>query len=67
MRPAARARIAPDFAAAAERYDQGETVVLSASRADDLLTPVAAYLKLGGQNENAFLLESVEGGAWRGR
>ncbi|WP_300552309.1 anthranilate synthase component I [Maricaulis sp.] len=67
MRPAARARIAPDYAAAAERYDRGETVVLTASRADDLLTPVAAYLKLGGQRENAFLLESVEGGAWRGR
>ena len=33
----------------------------------DLETPVAAYLKLAHGRPNAFLLESVEGGATRGR
>lgn len=33
----------------------------------DLETPVSAYLKLAGEAENSFLLESVEGGAIRGR
>ena len=42
-------------------------VLLSASRADDLTTPVAAFLALARDRTNAFLLESVEGGAWRGR
>ena len=34
---------------------------------DDLETPISAFLKLGWQETNAFLFESVEGGAWRGR
>jgi anthranilate synthase component 1 len=33
----------------------------------DLETPVSAMLKLAGDQRNAFLLESVEGGAVRGR
>lgn len=33
----------------------------------DLETPVSCYLKLAGDLKNAFLLESVEGGASRGR
>ncbi len=33
----------------------------------DLETPVSAFLKLAGNRHNAFLLESVEGGAARGR
>ncbi len=33
----------------------------------DLETPVSAYLKLGGGKPMSFLLESVEGGAVRGR
>ncbi len=34
---------------------------------DDLETPVSAYLKLAESEAYAFLFESVEGGAWRGR
>ncbi len=33
----------------------------------DLLTPVAAFLKLAAGQPNAFLLESIEGGSARGR
>ena len=34
---------------------------------DDLETPVSAYLKIAKGEPYAFLFESVEGGAWRGR
>ena len=34
---------------------------------DDLETPVSAFLKIGAGRSYASLLESVEGGAWRGR
>jgi anthranilate synthase component I len=34
---------------------------------DDLETPVSAYLKIAAGEPYAFLFESVEGGAWRGR
>ncbi len=34
---------------------------------DDLETPVSAYLKIARAEPFAFLFESVEGGAWRGR
>ncbi len=34
---------------------------------DDLETPVSAFLKIGHGRPYAFLFESVEGGAWRGR
>jgi anthranilate synthase component 1 len=59
--------ITPDRRAAASRLEAGETVILHAVQADDLLTPVAAYLKLARAPGESFLLESVEGGAWRGR
>ncbi len=36
-------------------------------RISDLETPVSAMLKLGAMNAGAFILESVEGGDWRGR
>ncbi len=49
------------------RSNDQEPVLLSAHRADDLTTPVAAFLALAHGKSNAFLLESVEGGAWRGR
>lgn len=61
------APISPDFRTVAERLERGESCVLQARRVDDLLTPVAAYLRLAANQPNAFLLESVEGGAWRGR
>ena len=63
----AHAPISPDFRTVAERLERGESCVLQARRVDDLLTPVAAYLRLAANQPNAFLLESVEGGAWRGR
>ena len=59
--------IAPDFAAVEAALLAGEPVMLNARKADDLLTPVAAYLKLAQADGHACLLESVEGGAWRGR
>ncbi|HST93632.1 MAG TPA: anthranilate synthase component I [Microvirga sp.] len=60
--------ITPDFAAFATAYDAGEAGVVRASLVGDLLTPVAAFLKLRhGRRGSAFLLESVEGGAVRGR
>ncbi len=61
------ADFAPDPAAAAEAVAAGSPVLLTARRVDDLETPVSAYLKLAGDGVNTFLLESVEGGAYRGR
>ncbi|MBO6764951.1 anthranilate synthase component I [Maricaulis sp.] len=62
-----RATVSPDFETVAAAFERGETAVLQARRVDDLLTPVAAYLKLARNRADTFLLESVEGGAWRGR
>ncbi|HAQ35679.1 MAG: anthranilate synthase component I [Maricaulis sp.] len=49
------------------QYNAGQTVLVSARRLDDLLTPVGAFLAIAKDRSDAFLLESVEGGAWRGR
>ncbi|MDF2688507.1 MAG: anthranilate synthase component, partial [Microvirga sp.] len=60
--------LAPDFDTFATAYEAGEAGVLRATLVGDLLTPVAAFLKLrNGRKGSAFLLESVEGGATRGR
>jgi anthranilate synthase component 1 len=60
--------ITPDFDTFAKAYDAGEAGVLRATLVGDLLTPVAAFLKLRHNRKGpAFLLESVEGGAVRGR
>jgi anthranilate synthase component 1 len=59
--------IAPDFAAFAATYDAGKPQVAWSTLVADLETPVSAMLKLGVGRPNAFLLESVEGGAVRGR
>ncbi|MEM9704768.1 MAG: anthranilate synthase component I [Pseudomonadota bacterium] len=59
--------IAPEFKAFAEKYDAGEPQVLLKRIISDLETPVSAYLKLAGARDNAFLLESVEGGDQLGR
>src|SRR5690349_4595425 len=60
--------ITPDFETFAAAYEAGEAGVLRATLVGDLLTPVAAFLKLRhGRKGSAFLLESVEGGATRGR
>ena len=49
-------------------YDGGRASVCVTTLVADLETPVSAYLKLAaGRAGNMFLLESVEGGAQRGR
>jgi anthranilate synthase component 1 len=59
--------ISPDFAAFARGYKAGRPQALYARHVADLETPVSAFLKLGEGRDNAFLLESVEGGETRGR
>src|SRR5215218_2789662 len=60
--------VTPDFDAFAKAYAAGEAGVLRTTLVGDLLTPVAAFIKLRhGRKGAAFLLESVEGGAARGR
>jgi anthranilate synthase component I len=48
-------------------YQAGAPQVVARRLVDDLETPVSAYLKIGHGRPYAFLFESVEGGAWRGR
>ena len=55
---------APAFAAA---YEAGEAQLAWTRIIADTETPVSAMLKLGHAGSGAFLLESVEGGAVRGR
>ena len=58
----------PDYEAFARAYVAGEAEVAVTTLVADLETPVSAYLKLArGRAGNMFLLESVEGGAQRGR
>jgi anthranilate synthase component 1 len=59
--------LAPDFEAFAQVYRSGRPQVLFRRLVADLETPVSAFLKLGEGQENAFLLESVQGGETRGR
>ena len=59
--------ISPDFKAFAETYDNGAPQVVFTSLVADLETPVTAMLKIGMKARYSFLLESVEGGAVRGR
>ncbi len=58
---------APGFAAFRADYEQGRGHLIWARGIADLETPVAAALKLAEGKPYAFLLESVEGGASRGR
>ncbi|MGN6515744.1 MAG: anthranilate synthase component I [Rhizomicrobium sp.] len=59
--------IEPDFTAFARNYDAGRAQAIHARLIADLETPVSAFLKLGEGRDNAFLLESVQGGEARGR
>ncbi len=59
--------IEPEFTAFARLYEAGRPQVVYTRRIADLETPVSAYLKLGEGRDNAFLLESVQGGEARGR
>ncbi len=57
----------PDLDAFAVAYDAGRAQVLATSLVADLETPVSALLKLAEGRPYSFLLESVTGGAVRGR
>jgi anthranilate synthase component 1 len=48
-------------------YDEGRVQLVSTRLVADLETPVSAYMKLAAGQSMSFLLESVEGGAVRGR
>lgn len=60
-------RLYPDFDEFAKRYKQGEPQAVWTSLVADLETPVSAMLKLCSDKPMSILLESVEGGAVRGR
>ena len=58
----------PPFDAFAAAYARGKPSLVATRLVADLETPVSAFLKLArGRAGNMFLLESVEGGAQRGR
>lgn len=55
------------FESFAETYNQGKSQMVSAEFVADLDTPVSVYLRLAEDAKYSFLLESVEGGAVKGR
>src|SRR5438034_8275757 len=57
----------PSAESFAARYATGEPQVVWTTLVADLETPVSAFLKIAGGRPMSFLLESVEGGAVRGR
>lgn len=57
----------PDAEGFRSRFDAGQPQVVSTSLIADLETPVSAMMKIAQGRPNSFLLESVEGGAHRGR
>src|SRR5512143_52347 len=59
--------VRPEFSTFAAVYEDGRPQVLWTALVADLDTPVSAMLKLAEGRPNSFLLESVEGGAIRGR
>lgn len=59
--------VTPGFAAFRLAYEAGRGSLVWRKTVADLETPVAAFLKLAHGQPNSFLLESVEGGAARGR
>ncbi|HEX4369195.1 MAG TPA: anthranilate synthase component I [Rhodopila sp.] len=59
--------VAPGFAAFRLAHEAGRGSLVWRKTVADLETPVAAFLKLAHGQPNSFLLESVEGGAARGR
>jgi anthranilate synthase component 1 len=59
--------ISPDYDSFARAYERGEAQIVSTRLVADLETPVSAKLKLARNARYSFLLESVEGGAVRGR
>jgi len=59
--------VAPDFESFRTAIEAGRPQVVWTTLVADLETPVSAMLKLATGQPNNFLLESVEGGATRGR
>ena len=59
--------ISPDFDTFDKLYQSGKGQIVWQWIPSDLETPVSAYLKLCAQEQYAFLLESIEGGASLGR
>jgi anthranilate synthase component I len=57
----------PDYDHFAAAYEKGEAQIVLTRLVADLETPVSAMLKLARNAKYSFLLESVEGGAVRGR
>ncbi len=60
-------QVEPSQAQFVEHSGRGEPQVVWTTLVADLETPVSAFLKLGDGKPMSFLLESVEGGAVRGR
>jgi anthranilate synthase component 1 len=60
-------QIEPQASAFSKRYARGDAQVVWTTLVADLETPVSAFLKIAGARPLSFLLESVEGGAVRGR
>lgn len=59
--------LTPDFAVFQRNWTLGKNQTVATKLVSDTETPVSAMLKLGAGKPYAFLLESVEGGASRGR
>jgi anthranilate synthase component 1 len=59
--------IQPAFDAFSTGYAEGCAQLVYTRLVADMETPVSAFLKLGEGRDNAFLLESVQGGEMRGR
>ena len=57
----------PDLDDFTSAYNAGRPQVIWTTAVADLETPVSAMIKLSNGRANSFLLESVEGGAVRGR
>src|SRR5829696_50776 len=60
-------QVQPDAGVFAKTYASGGAQVVWTTLVADLETPVSAFLKVAGGKPMSFLLESVEGGAVRGR
>jgi anthranilate synthase component 1 len=60
-------KFTPDYDQFSTAYERGEAQIVSTRLVADLETPVSAMLKLARNARYSFLLESVEGGAVRGR
>jgi len=60
-------QVTPDFESFRATYDAGKPQLVWTTIPADLETPVSVLMKLANNKPNSFLLESVEGGAVRGR